>query len=331
MQRLVLFSVVFLSILWSAPVTAQPTTTKSSSILFFPNLVADETRDSVVQITNVSNSAVFVRCFYLSFVSMETDFSIFLFGLQPTQWVLSRGRTVDPDDDCLSDGGVLGDCSGAGSDPGPVHPVPLGFRGQLICIETDQSGAPFAGNHLRGQVAIVDRFSAGVSRYAAIGIGGTDFADGGDVLVLGGGMEEEYAACPESWILNHPTDVAENGTLRRTCVTVIPCSLDLQSMRFETVPLEFIVTNDLEQTFAAITTITSWEEVCLSDLDDRFLAEVSGARHVQTRIRSAEESSGIALVAETLLSSDGQERQTSSAVNLHSEGVRTKPDVIVLP
>ena len=78
---------------------AQVTTERSSSILVFPKVIADGTRDTVIQITNTSNSMVHAHCFYvngaLTFPELppgainpplwiETDFDIWLTKQQPT-------------------------------------------------------------------------------------------------------------------------------------------------------------------------------------------------------------------------------------------------------
>jgi hypothetical protein len=45
---------------------AQVTTEKSASILVFPKVIANGTRDTVIQITNTSNSMVHAHCFYVN-------------------------------------------------------------------------------------------------------------------------------------------------------------------------------------------------------------------------------------------------------------------------
>jgi hypothetical protein len=157
---------------------AQVTTERSSSILVFPKVIADGTRDTVIQITNTSNSMVHAHCFYvngaLTFPELppgvfnpplwiETDFDIWLTKQQPTHWVVSEGRLVNAADqpctnsaaaDSLSSGlpsGGFYACNNAGLDPGRVPPVVDSFTGELKCIEVDPSGAPLSGNHLKGE------------------------------------------------------------------------------------------------------------------------------------------------------------------------------------
>lgn len=233
---------------------AQVTTEKSASILFFPKVISDGTRDTVIQITNTSNSMVHAHCFYvngaLTFPDLppgpinpplwtEVDFDIWLTRQQPTHWVVSEGRLVDPTDPPCNDSPENFDCDGAGIDPGRVPPVVEYFTGELKCVETTADGSPLSGNHLKGEattiiadvcdpIADVCVLSGGacasnedcdselfdVAKYNAIGVLGNEFNDGNHILCLGGEPSEEcpfgaeYDACPQFWIANHFADGA---------------------------------------------------------------------------------------------------------------------------
>ncbi len=200
-RRLKLVVAVLVTLVGGAA-SAQVTTERSASILVYPRVYADGTRDTIIQITNTSNSMVHAHCFYvngqLTFPDFppgplnpplwtETDFDIWLTKQQPTHWVVSQGRLIDPTDppcsnegmetiwscgdaltDCIADGGFFA-CNGAGTDPGRVPPVgipptnvPAGtsdpsthFTGELKCIEVDATGAPVSGNHLKGEATEV--------------------------------------------------------------------------------------------------------------------------------------------------------------------------------
>src|SRR5215470_4063093 len=115
---------------------ADVSTERSGSIVIFPKIVWDGTRDTIVQISNTGNPMVHAHCFYVNASPVdpslppsvlnppqwqETDFDIWLTRQQPTHWVVSTGRRPFIFDDFGTDG--------AGFDPGLVPPVPLGFRG----------------------------------------------------------------------------------------------------------------------------------------------------------------------------------------------------------
>ena len=74
--------------------------------------------------------------------------AIWLTKQQPTHWVASQGRAINPTDGYGNDG--------SGLDPGAIPPVPEGFEGELKCIQVDASGTPFGGNNLKGEALIRD-------------------------------------------------------------------------------------------------------------------------------------------------------------------------------
>lgn len=231
----------------TASARADVTTERGASILAFPKVLANAATDSdtIIQITNISNSMVHARCFYVNAqldangrpLWQETDFTIWLTKQQPTHWQVSEGRFVDPSDDCFDNNQVIvADCDGAGIDPGAVPPVPSDFIGELKCIEVDGAGNPIGGNHLKGEATI--KTNGDVAKYNAIGIEGTELAGAtGNTLLLnqpagGGDVTGQYNACPTTLILNHyaegVTDPVILGNARGGTCTVggAPCMSD---------------------------------------------------------------------------------------------------------
>jgi hypothetical protein len=148
--------------------SADVTTEQSASLLIFPKIIADGTRDTIIQITNTSNSMVHAHCFYVNGALsdpedprsvplwQEIDFDIWLTKQQPTHWVVSEGRLDDSSDQsCRNFPTPITECNGAGIDPGRVPPVVPDFTGELKCVEVDASGAPVGGNHLIGEATII--------------------------------------------------------------------------------------------------------------------------------------------------------------------------------
>lgn len=92
---------------------AEVSTERSASILVFPKVRFDGTFDTIIQISNTSNSIVYGHCFYVD-ASLtnpelppgpnnppqwqEVDFDIVLTKQQPTHWVVSEGRVNNPFD-----------------------------------------------------------------------------------------------------------------------------------------------------------------------------------------------------------------------------------------
>ncbi len=220
---------------YANPTQALVTTEQSASILVFPKVVADGTRDTVIQITNTSNNMRHAHCFYVDGAAedpgapvgplnpprcMETDFDIWLTKQQPTHWVVSAGRWDDPTDPTCrtqscnpaTSGQNNGQaaCCDAGFDPGRVPPMGPAFTGELKCIEVDASGFPVPGNSLKGEATLVDTGDAfDIAKYNAIGLKGFDSNNMDATLCLGGAPTPacpsgaEYEACPQTWLVDH--------------------------------------------------------------------------------------------------------------------------------
>src|SRR5262245_10682036 len=151
------------------------TTERPSSVLIFPKVVNSVvTSDTIIQIANASNSVTYVKCFYTDGRSIGgqpiwqiTDFELVLTRQQPTHWAVSRGRAVFP-------WPLDKDVQTSGLDPGLIPPVPPGFTGSLVCVETAVDGHPISGNSLKGEATIGEITGLGgsnhVSKYLAIGV-----------------------------------------------------------------------------------------------------------------------------------------------------------------
>lgn len=237
---------------------------RGSSILIFPKVISDDDgfltdgipTETIIQISNLSNSLAFAHCFYVNASPVdptqppgvfnppqwiEVDFDIVLTKQQPTYWVAGSGRRVDPTDPLCDRLTPFLGCSNAGFDPGLIPPVPPNFVGELVCIEVDSSGAPLNGNRLKGEATLVTTRSVSVngaqirqgdvSKYNAVGLVGlntdTNSNDGDLTLCIGGGprpgcpVGAEYNGCPDTVIVNH---FAEGATLPAVPSAQIPNS-----------------------------------------------------------------------------------------------------------
>lgn len=357
---------------------ADITTERSASILIFPKILFDSTGlqtdgtpvDTIIQISNTSNSMVFAHCFYVNAVPpdpsrppsatnvpiwQEVDFEIFLTKQQPTHWLLSDGRQEDPSDNksCSTD------CSGAGFDPGRIPPAGNDpFTGELKCIEVDSSGAPINGNHLKGEATIVTTDgTAEVSKYNAVGVLGlnTDLNSNNsdNTLCLGGGVSQscptgaEYNACPQTVILNHFAEGATDPVVEHlgngpssvsTELTLVPCTEDFENQVPPSVVVQFLITNEFEQQFSTSTTVTCWGNFRLNTIGPigRIFEIVPlGSRFAQTRMFPADDTQpgfvGVVEEFHTQPAVRGPNPISRAAANLHDEGARTHSDIILLP
>jgi len=229
---------------------ADVTTERGASILAFPKVLANsEDGDTLIQITNISNNMVHAHCFYVNAAPdffgnpqwQVTDFSIWLTKQQPTHWVVSTGRFVNPTDTCASSAGRYtpsAACASAGIDPGAIPPVVDFFVGELKCIEVDVAGNPIGGNHLKGEATLISADND-ISKYNALGIQGTDLAgETGNELLLNQPHDSEeqvgqYNSCPNVLLLNHLSEgvtdpVLYANLLGGTCTMPLntPCYSD---------------------------------------------------------------------------------------------------------
>jgi hypothetical protein len=341
---------------------ADVTIEKGSSILVFPKVLADGTYDTTIQITNTGNSMVQVKCYYVNatlFSTLtytpctvpsatcvpqwqETDFSIWLTKQQPTHWLASAGRQVDPFDGFGNDG--------SGFDPGHVPPV-ADFQGELKCVEVDLTGEPVIGNHLKGEATIKtvresfpspfgDVSSFGdVSKYNAIGIPGNPSAIPSNPLLLDGNV---YNACPSKLILNHfgtlaADPVAEAAGVETsamfTLLTLVPCSEDFENQQPTSVTVQFLVYNEFEERFSASTTVTCYLNTELTYIDSPstfnrsvFSSAVLGSDVAQTEITPVVNTDGtqhaVIGIAERVVgvTQNGTTTAARAAYNLHTEG-----------
>lgn len=279
---------------------AEVSTDVSGSVLVFPKVVFDggvmvdagnAGRDTVIQISNTSNNLVHAHCFYVNGAPdafghplwQVTDFTIWLTRQQPTHWVASEGRQVNPSDN------FPGGQDGSGLDPGAIPPVPPGFQGELKCVQIDASGTPFGGNNLKGE-ALIQAADGDVSKHNAVAIlANPDLAgdDPANELLLNNTPENdgEYNACPNQLYLDHFVDGFNNPVISnsdtslnpnacddglcpiRTYLTLVPCSQDFENQVPSSVTVQFAIVNEFEQNFSASTTVTCWETTRLADID----------------------------------------------------------------
>lgn len=316
----------------TATAHADVTTEKGSSILIFPKVRADANFDTVIEITNISNSMTYAQCYYVNDYQgwSKIDFHIWLTKQQPTHWVVSQGRRFDPS--C----GFGESCSGFA--PGFVPPVPE-FEGELKCVQTNADGEPIKGNHLKGVATLVARSTSGadarglsrtagdISTYNAIGIQGLpDRESTTNPLLLDG---VEYQPCPAQINLDHvasgAVDPISGGTVY-TELTLVPCTQDFENAQGGVSTIQFIVYNEYEQRFSASTTVDCYLNVEIAGIDTTttpansvFSRNVLGTDVGSAVITPVPGHGGLVGVAErvTVLGTGVAGR---SAYNLHTQG-----------
>jgi len=329
----------------AAPVAAQngPSTSRPGSILFFPQLLVDADHETVVRVTNTSNSMRLASCFYVSGDTLqETGFDLVLTKQQPTHWLVSTGRQVDPTDRLCSR--VNGECGDAGLDPGLVPAMQPSFRGELVCVQTDESGFPSPGNSLTGEVTVRDTASGDSATYTALAVqGNPDTFISAPVLQLNASdllPNGDYAACPQTLVLTHlaagaADPLAGPGSTVQTELTLVSCSQDFANRELTAVTVGFDVTNEFEQKLSASIQFTDWLSASLTDISGVFGVALAGSASLRTQITPLPGGPGVLAVAREVHAVGAAAPVTASAAaNLHIQGSRADigaSDVISLP
>jgi len=315
--------------LWWGSARAAATTDQPASVLFFPKVIADGTRDTLIQITNTSNSPVEAHCEYVNATGLCSvsgavcslnsdcpvgqtcndvlcqagDFFIGLTKQQPTIWHVSTGR----DPNFLLSNPPIGACDPTSkSCPGisftQIPPPPGGaFRGYLVCYEVDDSDVPMGANAIKGEATIQTLGTAQISEYNAVGFRFLNATGPADETIALDGVE--YDACPQSQLLDHYSERADDLVASsaagpscpgpgdcpvRTEIAMVPCSADFANNTTTTVIGQFNITNEFETHFSASTNVTCWWGGRLNQLNPtQFDIGTLGSTFAKSQVRSA--------------------------------------------
>ncbi len=178
--------------LWGARAGADVTSDRPGSIVIWPKVIADGTRDTIIALTNTGNSTAYAHCWYTQgtgvcsltpdFCSLTTsnscppvtggppntciincetrDFDVVLTHQQPTFWRVSTGRF----EDLLSGSGTA--CTTFATTP-PSQSCPGLFQGDSLVTPGAVPPAPFQANSpanfggFRGELRCVETASDG--------------------------------------------------------------------------------------------------------------------------------------------------------------------------
>ena len=367
MQKLAVMATVagFVGLVAEA-VRADVSSTNPAAILVFPKIVVDGSNrvDTWVQISNTADNPVNVRCFYVNANGrcsvapfqvcnpngpntcgtggvcvpgwQETDFAFRLTSKQPIIWSVSQGLPNLP----LADRpGPKGEFNSGSIPPAPDDPM----VGELKCVQVGDDELPVDANSLIGEAGIVTGNGGDTRVYNAYGIQAIEGANNRDnTLVLG----QEYNGCPNLLLVSHYFDdvslagLVPGGGSIRTDLTLVPCSQDFNFQAPRSVVVQYLVFNEFEQRFSTSRSVTCFQEIALSDIDTRpgladdtfsiFNVAVQGTFTGQTIIRGVQTNDPVRGTG--LLAITEEFRGAFSDANVvHQRGVRTQPDVILLP
>ena len=127
----------------AATARAETTTERSSSILIFPKVVFDGTRDTFIQISNTANSMVYAHCFYVNAAPFCVGAGDCVAGTCTGRCdpAVGRGRFQHLADQAAADALVRGPRAIPGSHCRSVHLRPAELRVRLRRSRTRQDPA----------------------------------------------------------------------------------------------------------------------------------------------------------------------------------------------
>lgn len=250
--------------------SANSTVQESGSVLIYPKVFGTSAYDTLIEIVNTGNSMAHAKCFYINAARQGQwtviDFDIWLTKQQPTHWVASSGRGTNVFDDFGSDG--------YGFDPGRVPPVPQGFRGELKCIQVDDSGAPLRANKLIGKATLIRNSDGDISSYNAVAIKGNpnnEIGNNDTVLELNNtaSNQGEYDTCPTTLTVSVLSEGVNDPVLEDlgscapncpidTTITLVPCDEDLEAVQPSEVTLNIFTYDEFETELSASITVDCW-------------------------------------------------------------------------
>ena len=227
-------------VLTGARAEADTTSDRSGSIVIFPKVIADSSRDTLISLTNTSNMQRFAHCEYTLGVGVcslppgglctsnldcsdepgdfcdivwaTRNFDLILTVQQPTIWRVSTGRVFDPslpaNGQCIEDGrkcpGFFFTTVPNGGDPSGNLPPPPGggiFQGELRCVQVEVDGSASAANSLKGEAIIESLGTNQISIYNSVNIQAP--SGGGSADSIFELNDAEYYACPRQLTVNH--------------------------------------------------------------------------------------------------------------------------------
>jgi hypothetical protein len=274
---------------------------KPGSIVIWPKVIADGTRDTLITLTNTRNEQAYAHCEYTAALGLcaitgdfcdplatvagspglcpavtgnvcvsqwnTADFDVVLTRQQPTIWRVSTGRIFDP---FLAPNGECVDIPGTPlrqSCPGLflVGQVPPArdqpFRGELRCFQVAADGSPLPANGLKGEATIETIGSTQISEYNSINVEGNTAPAQDGIVRLN---DIEYSACPEAVEVSHYAEGADDlvaGSIDPAACTGSGCPVETE---ITVVPCRADYINEVGTTVAADIRYTNEFEQTLS-------------------------------------------------------------------
>jgi hypothetical protein len=245
----------------SAAMATSPAQRLPSAIIMYPNVRAEGSFDTRIEMVNLSSRDQVVKCHYLSPpICNGTDFIVRLTPNQPISWLASRGT--------IGTGNLL------------LAVPPFFGEGSLKCFVTpDEDGIDYQ-NAIQGR-AIMFGPNGYTESFGAIGIQRLTPGEFSTTLELDG---VTYAQCPDEY---HFTFIAsELGNPDTESELVLStCDEDLENLLAKSTVVQFQIINEFEQMLSASTNVRCYDRQVLSEINPVFGFDSLGTPTGQVIVR----------------------------------------------
>jgi len=240
---------------WAGP----PAQRVPSALLIFPYVTAGGDQDTRVELVNLSGFPQTLNCFFVSGARSqcnEIGFVLTMTPYQPLAWLVSEG---------LND-----------SYSGSIAP-PFFGTGELKCVVAAPRPEVAYHNTIQGRATAFDSSGATVS-YDAVGFQRLSDGDYTGVISLDG---SNYAQCPDKLHFEVFTDQVDS----HSDLILVPCSEDLLLQVPSSTTVQFLATNEFEQSVSLSYTITCFDQRHLSDIADALTKAIAASDVVHLSAR----------------------------------------------
>jgi len=227
-----------------------------SALLVFPLIEAIGNRDTRIELLNLSGQSQVVQCFYVDSGCGEIGFFVYLTPYQPLSWLASTGL----------------------NDPFSGSAAPPFFgTGEMKCAVVPFQPQVQFHNAIQGRAIDFGTDGTTVS-YSAVGFQRLSDGDFTGVVSLDG---VTYAQCPDKLHF----DVLADQPGSASTMILVPCSQDLLLQIPTAINVQFLVTNEFEQSFSTSLGIRCFEERTLGAITDSLNRATLGTATAHVLVR----------------------------------------------
>ena len=244
---------------WAGP----PAQRLPSAYLVFPYITAGGSEDTRIELLNLSGDPQQVNCFFVTASRRscnEIGFFVWMTPYQPLSWLASEG---------LSD-----TLTGAAAPP-------FFGTGELKCVVVAPRPELAYHNTIQGRATAFDTGGATVS-YDAVAFQRLSDGDYTGVIALNGSA---YAQCPDKLHFQVFADQPNAAPPALSDLILVTCSEDLVLQTATSTTVQFLATNEFEQTVSLSTSITCIDRRHLSEIADTLTRAIAGSDTLHLSVR----------------------------------------------